>query len=182
MLNLRRFNPDQLKTVTDASALAEEMVCDAYKMSARQWFEPRREIKTLADLTPDQVISGPQAPFAQVIRYQGRPGGSSLTSSAFDFYAICLQDHVILAALKDNPEISLRPFAVYVLTHELVHIVRFSLFEQLFDAPLAQRWEEEIRVHLKTVEIINNSPIARMDPVIRFYQQWHRPLDNLRNS
>lgn len=181
MINMEQFNSGQLGIVSEASALAEEMVCNAYKMSARQWLEPRREIKTLAELTAEQIISGPEAPFAQVIRYQGRTSDSGLTSSAFDFYAICLQDHAILATLDHNPELGLLPFAAYILTHELIHIVRFSLFEQLFDAPPAQRMAEEVRVHLKTLEIIKNCPIPRLEAVIRFYQHWHHPMDSLRN-
>jgi len=181
-MDLEPFDAEQLRIVNDAAALAEELVCNAYKMSARQWLQPRREIKTLAELTPEQIIEGPEAPFAQVIRYQGRAGNSSLTSATFDFYAICLQDHAILSALRDNPSLDLMPFCVYILTHELIHIVRFSLFEQLFDAPPVQRAEEEVRVHLKTLKIIENSPTPRMDAVIGFYRQWHRPLDSLRDS
>jgi hypothetical protein len=181
MMDLEPFNADHLRTVNEASALAEELVSNAYKMSASQWLEPRREIKTLAQLGPEEIMGGPEAPFAQVIRYQGRTGDSSLTSSTFDFYTICLQDHAILAALRENPALGLLPFSVYILTHELIHIVRFSLFEQYFDAPALQRQEEEIRVHIKTLDILSNSNIARMDAVLRFYQQWHRPLDSLRN-
>jgi hypothetical protein len=181
MMDLEHFDAGQIRIVNEASALAEEMVCDAYKMSARQWLEPRREIKTLTELRPEEVIIGPQAPFAQVIRWQGRTSNSSLTSSVFDLYTICLQDHAILAALRKNPDLGLLPFSIYILTHELIHIVRFSLFEQYFDVPIDQRQAEEIRVHKKTLEIINNAKLQNMDMVLRFYQQWHLPLENLRD-
>lgn len=46
---------------------------------------------------------------------------------AFDFYRIELNDRSILkAAHRENLTTDLYPFFVYILTHEMVHMVRLS--------------------------------------------------------
>jgi len=94
------FNPEQLSIVTHAVGIAEELVSNYYKMSASQWLRPKYDVKTLVDLTPPEIVDGP---FAQIIRYQGQPKEASLSSSTYDFYKICLQDHAILSALRQKP-------------------------------------------------------------------------------
>jgi hypothetical protein len=60
------FNPQQLSIITHAAGMAEELVSNHFKMSARQWLRPQYDVKTLADLDPTEVVDGP---FAQIIRY-----------------------------------------------------------------------------------------------------------------
>ena len=161
------------------SALAEELVSNFYKMSASQWLRRRYDVKTLADLSPDEIVQGP---FAQVIRYEGQRKESSLGSSAYDFYKICLQDHAILTAIAQSPGIKLLPFILYIVTHELIHIVRFSKFLQGFDASQNEMAAEEARVHEITREIIGTVGIAGLDNVLKFYGKWRHPIDDLNIS
>ena len=144
MLGISTFKDDELTIVNNAVAMAEEVVSNHYKMSASQWLRPKYDVKTLADLAEDEIVTGP---FAQIIRYEGKLKGGVLGSSAYDFYKICIQDHAILEILGDRPEIELSPFALYVVTHELVHIVRFSRFQQNFNASEVEKLIEERRVH-----------------------------------
>jgi hypothetical protein len=178
MEGLQHFEGDQLTVVNEAVAIGEEMTSNAYKMSPAEWGRQRYDIKTLADLTPDEVIDGP---FAQIIRYVGRKPETSLSSSEYDFYKICLQDHTILSALKKTPELRLFAFALYIVTHELIHVIRFTKFLQAFDASATEKIIEEARVHEKTQAILGPAQISGMGAVFDFYRAWQGPLDDLRD-
>ena len=135
------FRADQIQAINQAVTLGEELVSNYYKMSASQWLRPKYDVKTRIDLTAAEMVDGP---FAQVIRYEGQRVGSTLGSEAYDFYKICLQDHAILAVLDQSPDLRLLPFSLYIIVHELIHIVRFSKFLQNFDASPAEKQAENI--------------------------------------
>ena len=127
MVPLNKFNAEQLEIINNAVEMAEELVSNHYKMSASQWLHRRFDIKTLKDLGPEEIVHGP---FAQIIRYEGRHRSRPLHSSTYDLYKICLQDHAVIEVLDQQPELRLFPFILYIVTHELIHIVRFSKFLQ----------------------------------------------------
>ena len=172
------FGSDQIKSVNNAAAMAEELVSNYYKMSASQWLGPRYDVKTLAELDPAEIIDGP---FAQIIRYKGRRINTSLGSATYDFYKICLQDHTIQSTLERAPGIELFPFALYIITHELIHIVRFSKFLQNFEASDRERMSEEKRVHRRTHEILKPVQVKGLTHVLEFYNDWHVPYEDLRD-
>lgn len=173
---LKRFNSTQIEVVNNSIALAEEVVSEHYKMSTNQWLRPKYDVKTLADLSPDEITHGP---FAQIIRYKGFKNSDSLESSTYDFYKICLQDHGILATMKSSRRLKLFPFMLYIVTHELIHIVRFSKFLQNFDATPAEKLMEETRVHETTHRILRPLSIKELSPVLQFYEKWRTPIDDL---
>lgn len=170
------FNKSQLYTINHAATMAEELVSNHYKMSTNEWLRPKYDVKTLSELTKDEIVEGP---FAQIIRYQGRRKDSSLGSGSYDFYKICLQDHTILSVLTERANIALMPFGLYIITHELIHIVRFSKFIQNFDASSDEKMAEERRVHALTHQILSPLPMPGMDVVLSFYQQWRKPIEEL---
>lgn len=176
--SLKKFTAAQIMVVNNSVALAEELVSDHYKMSASQWLRPKYDVKTMADLSPAEIVHGP---FAQVIRYKGRRKDKPLESSAYDFYKICLQDHFILATLKNSGRLKLFPFTLYIVTHELIHIVRFSKFLQNFNATPAEMHVEETRVHETTHAILKPLPVKDLPPVLAFYEKWRAPIDGLQN-
>ncbi|MDM8522283.1 hypothetical protein QUF80_02835 [Desulfococcaceae bacterium HSG8] len=169
MKRLETFNPTQIEIVNTAVAMSEELVSNFYKMSASQWLRLKYDIKTLTDLCQSEIVQGA---FAQVIRYEGRRKDRHLTSSTYDFYKICIQDHSILSALERSPVISLLPFALYIVSHELIHIVRFSKFLQNFDASPTEKMAEETRVHENTHEILITVRIPGLEEVLNFYNKW----------
>jgi len=177
-MSAHRFRSDQIRRINDAVAMAEELVSNHYKLSAAQWLRRKFDVKTAVDLSTNEIIAGP---FAQVIRYEGRKADADLKSRAFDFYKICLQDHAILEALEHAPSLKLFPFSLYIITHELIHIVRFTKFLQSFVATADERLAEEIRVHAKTHEILKPVRIPGMRSVFEFYAQWHDDFDSLRH-
>jgi hypothetical protein len=178
METLATFNPEQIGIVNKAVALAEELVSNYYKMSASQWLHRRYDIKTLAELAPDEVVEGP---FAQIVRYEGRHRDRALGSSTYDLYKICLQDHAILAVLEKKLNLQLLPFVLYIVTHELIHIVRFSRFLQYFDAAADERLAEEKRVHVKTHEILEPCSLPGLGEVLEFYNEWRIPYDGMKS-
>ena len=174
-----KFSPEEIQIVTDSTVMAEELVSNHYKMSAGQWLHPMYDVKTLADLEPGEVIHGP---FAQIIRYEAKKQDTTLGSSTYDFYKICIQDHSILSTIRQNPEISLFPFTLYIITHELVHIVRFGKFLQNFTATQQETMIEEKRVHDTTHDILRNVQIKGISAVFRFYEKWRLPIEELQNT
>ncbi|UCF90137.1 MAG: hypothetical protein JSW39_17790 [Desulfobacterales bacterium] len=178
MEKLQIFTPNEVRIVDNAVAVAEELVSDHYKMSASQWLRPQYDIKTLVDLSPEEIVHGP---FAQIIRYEGHREGTSLGSATYDFYKVCLQDHTICAALQKSPALRLFPFCLYIVTHELIHIVRFSKFLQNFDASPREKLIEEKRVHENTHQILDPVRVPGITAVLKFYHHWRRPLENLQN-
>jgi hypothetical protein len=177
MKNLKKFSPEQIDVVNNSVAMAEELVSNHYKMSASQWLRPQYDVKTLADLGPEEIVDGP---FAQIVRYKGQRKDSSLGSTRYDFYKICLQDHIILKTLDLTGDLRLFPFSLYIVIHELIHIVRFSKFIQNFDAIPDERMAEEARVHHHTQTVVSPVRVHGLNAVLKFYEKWHQPFENLR--
>jgi hypothetical protein len=163
------FSREQIHSVNQAVSMAEELVSNYFKMSSNEWLKPKYDVKTLKELGPDEIVQGP---YAQIIRYQGQRKDSSLGSGSYDFYKICIQDHAILATLKRKPELALMAFCLYIVTHELIHIVRFSKFLQNFEATADEKLAEERRVHAITHQILSEVRLADLHQVLVYYEPW----------
>jgi hypothetical protein len=83
--------------------------------------------------------------------------------------------------LQATPGIELFPFSLYIITHELIHIVRFSKFLQNFDASSEERMAEEKRVHHRTHDILHPVQIEGLSNVLVFYNDWRVPYEDLRD-
>jgi hypothetical protein len=164
MDNLHCFDNVQLKIIGDTATMAEDLVSNAYKMSAGEWRRLNYDIKTLAELSDHEIVFGP---YAQVVRYAAKPKNAALSSKTYDFYKICVQDHAILSLINASADIRLLPLSLYVLTHELIHIVRFCKFLQQFDASVEEKLAEERRVYDKTIEILKNVRMEGLDVVFQ---------------
>lgn len=164
-----RFDATQLASVREAVALAEELTSEHFRYSTSQWRRCRYDILTAEKLSQEELTD---EAFAQILRYVGVPSSGDLKSTRFDFYKICLQDHVILEAIRRERSLGLFPLVLYVVVHELVHIVRFSLFLQSFDAPPEDRQREEMTVHAITRDIIRRARNPAVELVAREY--WER--------
>lgn len=174
--SLEQFTSEHINLLNEAVLMAEDIVSNHYKVSHSQWQKMRYDIKTLADLTDDEIVIGP---FAQVIRYTARHKARMLPTSAFDFYKICLQDHNIIQVLQQYHELKLFPFSLFVVTHELVHVVRFCKFLQAYNASFKERLAEEKRVHLFTRSILEPVNIQGLTDVLKFADNWHNAIDCL---
>ncbi len=174
------FDPDQMAVINEVVLMAEEIVCNYYKLSSSQWLKLTYDIKTLADLKEDEIVSGP---FAQIVRYEAKRKDAQLGSASYDLYKICIQDHSILLTLDKVKTLELFPFGLYIVTHELIHVVRFCHFLQNFNASDAEKMAEEARVHEHTREILKDLKVPGIKPALNFFEKWcteHEHLDRLR--
>ena len=179
MKSYQYFSVDDIDVINNSVAMAEELVSNHYKLSATQLLQLNYDIKTLADLTENEIVNDH---FAQIIRYAEKTKNNVLNVSGKDFYKICIQDHSIINAVKKYTELDLYAFSVYIVCHELIHITRFQRFLQHFDAPLKEKLDEEIRVHIKTHEILSNVKIKNLDPVFDFYKRWRLASPEMMNA
>lgn len=161
-----RFDNLHRELLCEAQVIAEEMTSDFFKLNHSQWRRSPYDILTLEDLRSEEV--SPHA-LALLAKYQGLPADTLLKSAAFDFYRICLQDHNILKALTSGRDLTPLPLFSYILTHELVHVVRFSRFQARFEATWPERLAEEARVHLLTQEILAPLTFLELAPVLTYY-------------
>jgi hypothetical protein len=169
MASYQYFTPDDLHIVNNSVAMAEELVSNHYKLSDTQLLQLNYDIKTLADLSADEIVDNH---FAQIIRYAEKKKTDFPDGPEKDFYKVCLQDHSILSAIQKFTDLDLYAFAVYIVCHELIHIIRFRKFLQHFDAPFHEKLNEEVRVHVKTHEILSDVKIKNLAPVLEFYRRW----------
>jgi len=170
MQKLKYFNREELLKVDEAVKISEELVNNFFKMSSGQWLRNRYDIKTAKDLDGHEYVQGP---FAQVIKYEARKKEAPLGSSSYTLYKVCLQDDSILSTIqKEN--LLLEPFLLYILSHELVHIIRFSKYKQRYENKNEAdvTLDEERLVHFLTHEILKPFTIHGLMKVFDFYKDW----------
>ncbi len=159
---LRYFDPSHISILDRAVLTAEELVSDHFSFSSRQWSRNPYEVKTLAQVERWEY---PGDAFAHLLRY-GRPLSKKQTGADdVSFYRVCLHDHNILRKTEGGRAGVLRPFLIYVMTHELVHIVRFALYSA-HPSVTSGREDEEEKVEGITREILRSSRIKGMKQLL----------------
>ena len=167
------FKDDNIDTISEALFIAEEKIGDYYQFSSRQWRRHQYDVKTLATLEENEITS---FAFALLNKRSRVIEGFDSSTKKRDFYFICLQDHLILNALRRDKNLTLLPLLVYIFTHELVHIVRFCNFFQRYEVMRKNREYEENLVHETTFDILKKTSLRNMDYILESYKQ-HRPCE-----
>ena len=165
---LTYFNQQHLGTLGEALDIAEDMTSNFYKLSLSHWKKHRFDVKTLSNLFGDDIKDNA---FALLKRYMAN-GTADVepVHKKREFYIICLQDHQILKALDRDRYIKLLPLLAYILTHELVHIVRFCNFQVRFDTRHEDsKIKEEKIVHQTTHEILKGLPLPDFSYILNSY-------------
>ncbi|MFP3871179.1 MAG: hypothetical protein ACLFVT_09915 [Syntrophobacteria bacterium] len=175
---MRMFSPEEIKVVSQAVEIAEDVTANHFKISTSQWKHVRYDICTLAHLRTYEIT---EAAFAQITRYSRNPGHMIRRGGHWDYFKICLQDHSIAAAVERDEGLQLLPLSVYVVAHELVHVVRFCTFLQRFDADPLEREREEARVHNITQKALKGLSLSHLDYVLQVYQD-HQIIETFRDS
>jgi hypothetical protein len=167
------FTAEDLARLNRVSRQAEELTGDYFQLSA---FGPRRYLYDVA--TAPQLSAAEVAvdAFAQLCRYvatvpspgdRGRPGR---------YYRICLQDANILGAVRrSGSRFDLDTLLCYILTHELIHIVRFERFQHPFLTDPEGREAEELRVHALTYDILSSLEDRGMIALLDYYRTHRMP-------
>ena len=172
----RYFSRKQLHILGQAVDIAEEMTSNFYKLSLSQWKRYPFDIKTLSNWTGENDVGDV---FAFLKREDiCKKKEQELSSKRRGTYIVCLQDHQIISALERDGELKLLPLLSYILTHELVHIVRFCNFQVSFEL-----WEEQKRakeekvVHKTTYNILKKLPLSNLQYILDSYNPDKRNID-----
>jgi hypothetical protein len=147
------FTESDLMTICRAASLAERLTEKHFNLHEGHWKSEPYAIFTLK-----QVNRGLYEPdvFANVIRYKTRVDQQKKTKTVpAERYGIVLQDPNILRALLRQSHHDLWTISLFVLTHELIHVVRFKKFNVDFFAEPGARQTEESLVHSITGEILS---------------------------
>ena len=145
-----QFSPPQRNLVFQALDEAEARTSGYYCIPPFRWERLRFDLLTQADHGWEPF---PEPTLARVRRLQRVD-----RSRAFDFYRIELNDRSILeAAHRENLAKDLYPFFVYILTHEMVHMVRLSSILDEPDVLVPCNETEEQRVQRIARRILANS-------------------------
>lgn len=173
---LAYFNRQQLACTVQALRQAEQITADHYRLAPADWGSLNYDLMTLASLRQEEITD---EAFAQISRYQAVISRPPHGSRPFDFFRICVQDHKILEAVERRGDgLSLEPLLLYVLTHELIHLIRFARHPQRFDLPSEARPMEEGGVHRETYRILQPIQIPGLHRVLQCYRDYHSGLCN----
>jgi hypothetical protein len=152
---MRLFSSEDLQLVRGAGAEAQHLVTNYYAIAPREWALMRYEVRTQIELQPTELND---SVLAHVVCYEyTRQVGCEILDRG-DLYRICLQDNRILSTLAQVSDLDLSRLLVYVLTHELVHVVRFGQRLQRLDLPADERHTEEQSVEIITQRILGFAP------------------------
>lgn len=167
MFSAGLFTQSDFRTITKAAALAETLTQRFFSLPVDGWKREPYAIFTRKEVSRKLHE---QDAFAQVIRYAKGPVCPHRTPHK-ERYGVVLQDPNILMALLRSSNHDLWTLMLFVLTHELVHIVRFSRYNVDFFAPVADRDNEERLVHDMTREIL--SGVDNTDNLITLYEKMY---------
>jgi hypothetical protein len=146
-----QFSAPQRGLLLQALDEAEERTTGYYCIPPFRWEKLRYDLLTRGDREWEPLPD----PMLARVRCLQRVD----TSRPFDFYRIELNDGSILeAAERESLTDSLYPLFVYILTHEMVHMVRLSsILEKGPDTPNSSDESEESRVRGISRRILTGS-------------------------
>ena len=100
----------------------------------------------------------------------------ALTQREFEWGEDGLVHANILAAVRRVPaRFDLQTLLTYIMTHELIHIVRFERFQHPFQTSPADRVREEERVHALTYDILVGLEGGQMAALLEYYRTHRMP-------
>lgn len=161
------FVEEEIAALRHSIDIAEDVISDFYRISTSEWKRYRYDIQSLRDLAEEEITD---EAFAQIHRYSRSPHLKMRGSEPGDYFKICLQDHVIRKATERDSKILFLPLTTYIVTHELIHVVRFARFLRRFESTPAEREIEECIVHDITFQLLENYQIRGMPEVLRAFK------------
>jgi len=149
--DVMQFSPPQRSLLLRALDEAEERTTGYYCIPPFRWEQLPYDLLTRGDQEWEPLPDPMLARVRCLQRIDSR--------RPFDFYRIELNDRSILAAAdRENLTRYLYPFFVYILTHEMVHVVRLSsILEKGPDTPASCDESEESRVQEISRRILTGS-------------------------
>lgn len=165
-MTMEGFFTEYDRTIVDRAArLAEGLILRYFNLASDDWMKNPYSLLTWRQVAPwlrDANV------FAQTVRFGSRKNKSPQKDIDGTLYGILLQDPAILRALLRPRQHDLWTLGLFVLTHELVHIVRFREYQVDFFGSVNEQEKEEKLVHGITREIL--SGVENMDDLLNLYE------------
>lgn len=164
------FTRSDRLVIQRAALLAERLTQDYFGLADDAWTRNPYGIFTIQEV--DMSASCPIA-FANVVRFEF-PSGATDRHSGKGRYGVVLHDPNILLALLRSSCHDLWTLGLFVLTHELTHIVRFRHYDVDFFAAGRDRDNEEATVGAMTREML--AGVTNTDYILDLYESRVRLL------
>ncbi len=157
------FQPVHLKILSDAVSLAEEIISDCFGLTTDYWLKNPYEVKTLKD---EKDIILPKGVYAHLEKYGNKWHEKFFGKDTRCLYKVLVLDPRVLRVTGGHSSLML-PFLLYIMTHELIHMLRFSRFECA--ANIEDKVDEEEKVHSLTESVLSKIKMTNLNTVIDFF-------------
>ena len=163
------FDKKQRFWIREALEIAETAAGSYFQVDLADSERFPYDLETLANL---KGLEKTHRALAQVCKYEYRKKELPLTPQGNEFYRICLQDDKILNTVRMEPPSLFKPLLLYVITHEIIHVVRFSLDPLKFHLNFKEKKIEERDVHRTTYEILKSFSDPKVEVLLEHYRPW----------
>ncbi len=164
------FSPRERRALRRLHPRAQALTGDYYRIPPWAWHQTPYDVLTAQD--PDARLA-PSGGVLAVLDRCTYNRSDEARGEEQTLYRVSLQDASILRAAERDSRLDLGALLLYVLTHELVHIVRFHTALTDFDAA-GDRESEESRVHAVTFQILKGVPDRKIQFVLERYEPDRR--------
>ena len=163
------FDEKQCSWVGEVLELAETLAENHFQVDLDDSERFPYDLRTLANLKRQEKT---RRALAQVCKYEYQNKKALIRNGGKEFYRICLQDDRILNMVRTEGDFLLRPLLLYVVTHELIHVIRFSMAPHRFYFHSEEKRVEERDVHCKTYEVLRSFRDPEVDLLLERYRTW----------
>jgi len=163
------FDKKQCHCVGEVLEIAETLVANDFQVDLEDAERFPYDLQTLENLRHQEKT---RRALAQVCKYEYQNKKTLLCEGGKEFYRICLQDDKILKTVRAEGQSLLKPLLLYVVTHELIHVIRFSMEPKKFYLHSREKRIEERDVHCKTYELLRSFRDPQVDLLLERYRPW----------
>ena len=163
------FDKKQCNWVGEVLEIAETLAGNYFQVNLEDVERFPYDLETLANLRGQEKT---RKALAQVCKYEYQNKKELFRHGGKEFYRICLQDDKILNTIQTEGHSFLKPLLLYVVTHELIHVIRFSMDPKRFYLHSKEKKIEERDVHCKTYELLRSFKDPQVDLLLERYRPW----------
>lgn len=159
------FLPNHRNLLMKSSVIAEHIISKETQWCVRDLYD----VKTHVEMDEPEKVDGV---FAHLLMLE------SEDSRTRTHYRVCLQDNEIFDFLGRNREIDVLSFITFIMTHELLHIHRFSTGKADF---YSFQEDEEVYVDSLTRLFLTKNPITGLKKILALLDKIEAaPLYNVK--
>ncbi|AEH44804.1 hypothetical protein Thein_0930 [Thermodesulfatator indicus DSM 15286] len=148
----------------EASSLAEDLVGDYFNLADKDWRKLQYEVL----LNSNYFLCLPPKALAGLFLLET---SDFLPRRRRNFYKLVLaEDQILSLGLGAS---SLRALLLYIFTHELIHMIRFTKFAASFWMPEKERLEEEKKVHLLSKEVLSLIKNEEIEKILKHFDKTY---------